>query len=57
MLLGPEILSGIQDDLDVIQSGGDKYTWRWKTGVEFMEYSVQRPIAESLGYANLQGWM
>ena len=42
MLLGPEILSGIQDDLDVIQSGGDKDTWRWKTGVEFMEYLVTR---------------
>ncbi|KAH7631462.1 hypothetical protein B0T09DRAFT_396726 [Sordaria sp. MPI-SDFR-AT-0083] len=42
MLLGPELLSSIQADLDAMMMEPDKDKWRWKTGVDFMKHLSDR---------------
>ncbi|KAJ4329725.1 hypothetical protein N0V85_009979, partial [Neurospora sp. IMI 360204] len=42
MLLGPELLSSIQTDLDAMMMEPDKDKWRWKTGADFMKYLSDR---------------
>ncbi|KAJ4400465.1 hypothetical protein N0V85_005754 [Neurospora sp. IMI 360204] len=42
MLLGPELLSSIQTDLNAMMMEPDKDKWRWKTGVDFMKHLSDR---------------